>query len=182
MEFVVGITGASGIPYGIRILEALRDFKVHLVISKSAEKLLEIETDFSLGDVKAMASHVHNNYDFTAPVASGSHLFKGMVIAPCSMKTLSSIANGFSDTLITRAADVCLKEGRTLILVLRETPLSLVQLENMVRAKKAGAHILPASPAFYPRPKNVEEMIDFIAGRTLDILGVEHNLYRRWEG
>lgn len=182
-EIIIGISGASGVQYGIRILETLKrmkGFETHLIISGSAKKLILIETEFSIKEVEQLADHVYGDDDFTAPMASGSHKSKGMIIAPCSMKTLASIAIGMSDTLISRAADVCLKEKRPLILMLRETPLNLIHIENMERAIKAGASILPACPAFYPKPKSIEDIIDFMAGRALDLLNIEHNLYKRW--
>ncbi len=182
-EIIIGISGASGVQYGIRLIETLKDiedFETHLVISESAKKLISIETNFSLEDVEELGDHVYRDDDFTAPIASGSHRTEGMVIAPCSMKTLASIATGMSDTLISRAADVCLKEKRPLVLMTRETPLNLIHIENMERAAKAGASILPACPAFYSGPESVDEIIDFMAGRALDLLGIEHGLYRRW--
>ncbi len=182
-EIIIGISGASGVQYGIRILETLKQmegYETHLVISESAKKLIEIETDYSISDVEQTADHVYADDDFTAPIASGSHQSKGMLIAPCSMKTLASIAIGMSDTLISRAADVCLKEKRPLILMVRETPLNLIHIQNMERAIKAGASILPACPAFYSKPKSLDEVINFMAGRALDLLGIEHNLYKRW--
>ncbi len=182
-EIIIGISGASGVQYGIRILEALKDMKkyeTHLVISESAKKLIQIETEFSVSNVEQLADNIYDDEDFTAPIASGSHKTKGMIIAPCSMKTLASIAVGMSDTLISRAADVCLKEKRSLILMVRETPLNLIHIENMERAIKAGASILPACPAFYPKPKSIDDIIDFMAGRALDLLSIEHNLYKRW--
>ncbi len=182
-EIIIGISGASGVQYGIRLLETLKrmkGFETHLVISESAKELIGIETEYSIRDVEQLADHVYGDDDFTAPIASGSHKTKGMVVAPCSMKTLASIAVGMSDTLISRAADVCLKEKRPLILMVRETPLNLIHIENMERAIKAGASILPACPAFYPKPKTIDEIIDFMAGRALDLLNIEHNLYKRW--
>ena len=183
MELVVGISGASGVGYGVRLLQVLAEegCVTHLIITDSARKIMEIETDFSLQDVEKLASCVHPPDDFSAPVASGSHPFDAVVIVPCSMGTLSSIASGSSDTLITRAADVCLKEKRRLILVPRETPLSLVQLKNMVAVAEAGAVVLPACPAFYSRPKSLEELVDVLVGRMLDLLGVENDLYHRWK-
>ncbi|HIH45144.1 MAG TPA: UbiX family flavin prenyltransferase [Candidatus Methanoperedenaceae archaeon] len=182
MEIVIGISGASGVQYGIRLLEVLsKEHETHLVISEQAEQLIAIETSHRVQDVKALASHVYDNDDFTAGIASGSSTFDCMLIAPCSMKTLASIATGVSDTLIGRAADICLKEDRKLILVTRETPLSLVHLENMVKARQAGALVMPACPAFYPRPQSVDDMVDFIAGRALDLIGVRHALYKRWK-
>lgn len=183
-ELVVGISGASGVIYGIRLLEVLRedtDITVHLVVSEPAKQIIGIETDYSITDVEAMADHLWNEQEFTAPIASGSHKTAGMVVVPCSMKTLAGIANGFSDTLIGRSADICLKEDRRLVLVPRETPLSLIDLENMVKVRRAGAAVLPACPGLYPKPQSVDEMIDFIVGRVLDLLDIEHGLYRRWE-
>ena len=184
MEIVVGISGASGSAYAVRLLQVLREKGniIHLVITDSAAKIIELETDFLPSDVQDLADHVYASSDFTAPFASGSHLYDGMVIIPCSMGTLSAIACGSSDTLITRAADVCLKEKRRLIIVPRETPLGLVQLRNMVAAAQAGAVILPACPAFYSRPRNLDDLVDVLVGRVLDLLGVENDLYRRWQG
>ena len=184
MEIVVGISGASGAAYGIRLLQVLREKGciTHLVITESAAKIIEIETDFLLKDVQDLADHVYTPRDFAAPIASGSHLFHAMVVIPCSMGTLSAIACGSSDTLITRAADVCLKEKRRLIIVPRETPLSLVGLRNMVAAAEAGAVVLPACPAFYSKPQSLDDLVDVLVGRMLDLLGVENDLYRRWKG
>ena len=184
MEIVVGISGASGVQYGIRLLQVLREKGsiTHLVITDSAAKIIEIETNLLLKDVQDLASYVYAPRDFAAPIASGSHLFDAMVIIPCSMGTLSAVACGSSDTLITRAADVCLKEKRRLIMVPRETPLSLVQLRNMVAAAEAGAAILPACPAFYSQPQSLDDLVDVLVGRVLDLLGVENDLYRRWKG
>lgn len=183
MEIVVAISGASGVQYGIRLLQVLQEKGciTHLVITETAAKIIEIETDFLLKDVQDLADHFYKPRDFTAPFASGSHLFDGMVIIPCSMGTISAVACGSSDTLITRAADVCLKEKRRLIIVPRETPLSLVQLRNMVAAAEAGAVILPACPAFYSKPKSLDDLVDVLVGRVLDLLGVENDLYRRWK-
>jgi 4-hydroxy-3-polyprenylbenzoate decarboxylase len=184
MEIVVGISGASGVQYGIRLLEALKakGCTTHLIITDSARKIIEIETSSPPREVEGLATHVYAPKDFSAPVASGSHLFDALVVIPCSMGTLSGIACGSSDTLITRCADVCLKEKRRLILVPRETPLSLIQLRNMVAASEAGAVILPACPAFYSQPKSLAELVDVLVGRVLDLLGLENDLYNRWEG
>jgi 4-hydroxy-3-polyprenylbenzoate decarboxylase len=184
MEIVVGISGASGVSYGIRLLEVLAEKGIitHLIITGSAKKIIEIETDLLPQDVKMLASRSYEPDDFSAPVASGSHLFDGMTVIPCSMGTLSGIACGSSDTLITRAADVCLKEKRRLVLVPRETPLSLVQLRNMAACAEAGAVVLPACPAFYSRPQSIAELVDVLVGRVLDLLGVENDIYRRWKG
>ena len=184
MEIVVGISGASGVSYGIRLLEVLAEKGIitHLIITGSAKKIIEIETDLLPQDVKMLASRSYEPDDFSAPVASGSHLFDAMVVIPCSMGTLSGIACGSSDTLITRAADVCLKEKRRLVLVPRETPLSLVQLRNMAACAEAGAVVLPACPAFYSRPQSIAELVDVLVGRVLDLLGVENDIYLRWRG
>ena len=182
-EVIIGMSGASGIQYGIRLLEAIKKtktFKTHLVISGSAKELIKIETDYSVGEIEKMSDNVYDDHDFTAPIASGSHRTRGMIIAPCSMKTLASVASGMSDTLISRAADCCLKEKRPLVLMARETPLNLIHVENMKKAIEAGASVLPACPAFYPRPKTIDEIVDFMAGRALDLLDIEHHLYRRW--
>jgi 4-hydroxy-3-polyprenylbenzoate decarboxylase len=184
LEIVVGISGASGVQYAIRLLRVLREKgnMIHLVITDSAAKIIELETDFQLKDVQDLADHVYAPSDFAAPIASGSHLYDGMVVIPCSMGTLSAIACGSSDTLITRAADVCLKEKRRLIIVPRETPLGLVQLRNMVAAAEAGAVVLPACPAFYSKPQSLDDLVDVLVGRVLDLLGVENDLYHRWQG
>ncbi len=182
MEITVGISGASGVQYGIRLLEVLAEkrIKTHLILTDAAKQIMEIETDYTPSDVEKLTTWNYSQNDFSAPIASGSHRTAGMVIAPCSMKTLSAVANGISNTLLTRAADVCLKEERKLILMTRETPLNLIHLENMVRAKKAGASILPACPGFYSRPKTIEDLIDIMVGRALDLLGIENDVYERW--
>ncbi len=182
-EIIIGISGASGVQYGIRLLETLDKMKgvrIHLVMSDSAKQLIGIETSYQVRDIEELADHVYGDDDFTAPIASGSHRSKGMIVAPCSMKSLASIATGMSDTLLSRAADVCLKEKRPLVLMVRETPLNLIHIQNMEKAAIAGASILPASPAFYPKPVSIDDMLDFMAGRALDLLGIEHNLYKRW--
>ena len=183
MEIIVGISGASGVQYGIRLLEVLAEkgIKTHLVLTEAANQIIRIETNFSPDEVEKLATWSYSQKDFSAPIASGSHKTAGMVIAPCSMKTLAAVANGISDTLITRAADVCLKEERKLILMTRETPLNLIHLENMLRAKKAGASILPACPGFYSKPKTLEDLIDIMVGRALDLLDIENDIYRRWK-
>lgn len=182
MELIIGISGASGIGYGIRLLEILSetDIRTHLVMTKAAEEIILTETDRTPEDVKKMANFVYDDKDFFAPIASGSHRTAGMIIAPCSMKTLGQIAGGISDNLLVRAADVCLKEERKLILMVRETPLSLIHLENMVAAKKAGATILPASPGFYSRPTSVDDLYSIMAGRALDLAGIDNHVYKRW--
>ncbi|MBA7520742.1 putative UbiX-like flavin prenyltransferase [subsurface metagenome] len=190
MKIIVGITGASGVVYGIRLLEVLRErntAETYLIVSESAKKIIAIETDYELEEIYALASHVYDNSDLTAPLSSGSVRHDGAIIAPCSMKTLGCIAAGISTTLITRAAEVCLKESRKLVIIPREAPLSLIHLENMVTVKKAGAILLPASPAFYHKPKTVLDMADFIVARALDVFGIElgtgkeNGLIKRWK-
>jgi len=182
MEIIVGISGASGVQYGIRLLEVLAEkgIKTHLILTDAANQIIRIETDYFPHEVEKLATWSYSHKDFSAPIASGSYKTAGMVIAPCSMKTLAAVANGISDTLLTRAADVCLKEERKLILMTRETPLNLIHLENMLKAKKAGSSILPACPGFYSRPKTLEDLIDIMVGRTLDLLGLENDIYKRW--
>jgi len=182
LEVVVGISGASGVGYGIRLLQVLQGSIIHLVVTDSARKIIEVETDFSPEDVEDLADHVYAEDDFTAPIASGSYRFDAMVIIPCSMKTLAGVASGMSDNLIGRSAEICLKDRRRLVIVPRETPLSLIQLRNMVTVTEAGAVVLPACPAFYSRPRNLEDLIDVLVGRVLDSIGVENNLYPRWKG
>jgi 4-hydroxy-3-polyprenylbenzoate decarboxylase len=183
MELIIGISGASGAGYGIRLLEILKEMeiKTHLVMTKAAEEIIQTETDNDLEYVKKLAAFVWDEKDFSAPIASGSYKTAGMIIAPCSMKTLGQVANGISDNLLVRAADVCLKEERKLILMVRETPFSLIHLENMVTAKKAGATILPASPGFYNRPETIDDLYNIMAGRALDLAGIDNHVYRRWK-
>lgn len=181
-EIIIGITGASGVQYGIRLLEALinTDIKTHLIITKAAKTIIELETDKNPKEIEMMADFVYSEKDFTAAIASGSYKTMGMIIAPCSMKTLGQIASGISDELVARAADVCLKEGRKTILMVRETPLNEIHIENMLRAMRAGAIILPASPGFYNNPKSLEDIYNFMAGRALDLIGIENSMYKRW--
>lgn len=183
MRYFVSIGGASGSIYGIRLLQELKKMKqeIHLVVSESAKKLIQHETTYSFDTLKDYADVVYNNNDLWAGPASGSFNLDGMIVIPCSMKTLSSIAHGFSDTLTSRAATCCLKEGKKLILVLRETPLDLSSITNMKLTKENGAIILPAMPAFYHKPKNIEDLIDFIVGKTFDQLTLPHTLYERWK-
>ena len=187
MNIAVGITGASGVVYGIRLLEVLRGVaETHLIVSASAKQIIAIETEYELEELYARASHVYANSDLAAPLSSGSVRYDGAIVVPCSMKTLGCIAAGIATTLITRVAEVCLKESRKLVLIPREAPLSLIHLKNMVTVKKAGAVLLPASPAFYHEPKTVLDMVDFIVARALDVFGVEleagkdNDLIRRW--
>ena len=184
MRLVIAITGCSGVIYGVRLLEVCRQLGIEtdLIVSQAAERILEHELDKSVEDLRKLATRGYSSTDLTAPLASGSVLTDGMVIAPCSMKTLGAIASGYAADLITRAADVTLKQNRPLVLVPRETPLNLIHLENMAKLRRAGATILPAMPAFYHKPRDVAGLIDFIVGKILDVLKVEHQLYQRWRG
>jgi len=178
-EFVIGVTGASGGCYARRLLEVLcRDAKVHIIVSGVAQQIAAYE-GVSFDGFKATYHPVDR---MTASIASGSHRFDGMVVIPCSAKTLAAISSGYADNLITRTADVCLKEHRKCILVTRETPLSKIHLKNMLAAEDAGATIMPASPGFYHNPKTIDDLIDMVVARVLDHLEVEHNLVKRWSG
>ena len=182
---VVGITGASGIPYGIRLLEVLREFdvEVHLTCSPSASLVNKHEGDGrSWDEVLALADVLHDNDNLAASIASGSFKAKAMAIVPCSGTTLGKLAAGISDNLVTRAALVMLKERRQLILVPRETPLSTIYIDNMLKLSNAGAIIAPASPAFYNKPKTLDDNVNFIDGRVLDLLGYDSEIFSRWEG
>lgn len=179
VRHVIAITGASGIIYGIRLLQVIPGEKV-LVMSDMAKRILPTETDLKISDIEAMADVVYQDDDLFASIASGSHHFDGMVIIPCSESTLGKIAVGIGDTLITRAAAVCLKEGRRLIVVPRETPLSEIMIENELRLARSGGVIMPASPGFYSKPKSVDDMVDFMVGKVLDRLKLENDLYKRW--
>ncbi|MCQ1537430.1 UbiX family flavin prenyltransferase [Methanocalculus taiwanensis] len=178
-ELVVGVTGASGMIYAERLLTELqKQCRVHLVMSETAETIADLE-EVSFSDFSVIRE---GNSDLAATIASGSFRFDGMVVVPCSMKSLAEIAHGISDTLIGRAADVCLKERRPLILVPRETPYSRVHLQNMLAAHDAGATILPASPPFYQKPNTIEDLADMIVSRILDHLKIEHTIGSRWSG
>ena len=182
-KIVIGFSGASGIIYGIRLLEILHSIKIetYLIMSEWAKKNIEIETNKTLEYVKSLSSVNYENFKLDASVSSGSFLHNGMVIVPCSMKSLSSIANGYDDTLISRAASVTLKESRKLIIVPRETPLSRIHLENMIKLQEAGAIILPAMPGFYHKPSTIEEIVDHLVGKILDQLNIKHDVFRRWK-
>lgn len=183
MKVLLSIGGASGSIYGIRLLEELKKAGVgtHLIVSEGGKKILEHETDYKFKDLKKKADFYYENNDLFAGPASGTFKLDAMVICPCSMKTLSAIANGYGDTLTSRAASCSLKEGKKLILVVRETPLDLPGIKNMENAKLAGATILPAMPGFYNKPKKIEELVDFIVGKILDQLNIEHSLFKRWK-
>ncbi|MBY9081649.1 UbiX family flavin prenyltransferase [Paenibacillus sp. HN-1] len=190
--FVVGITGASGAVYGIRLTETLLSlgFPVHLVISNAGWRVVKEELDWDVTDREGVLNQrfgglqgtleYHPVADIGASIASGSFRTQGMIIMPCSMGTLSAVANGTSDNLMTRAADVMLKEGRPLVLVPRETPLHAIHLENMLKLSRLGVRMIPAMPAFYFGPQSLEDMVDFMVGKVLDSFGIDHALFRRW--
>jgi 4-hydroxy-3-polyprenylbenzoate decarboxylase len=191
-EYVIGITGASGSIYGVRLMQELasRGHHVEVVITNAGKKVMAEELGIvRTKDIKKLLKftknlqiRIYENDDFTAPFMSGSNAFEAVIVIPCSVGKLAAIANGISGNLLERTADVALKEKRRLILVVRETPLSLIHLENMVKAAKAGAQVLPAMPAFYHHPKTVDDMVNFIVGKVLNALRIEHNLLRGWKG
>jgi 4-hydroxy-3-polyprenylbenzoate decarboxylase len=180
MKIVVAITGASGTVYGLRLLEILREKGVDHVpmITNAAKKVMAYESRDSRVDPEGFIQEG----EIDAEVASGSNKFDAMVIIPCSMKTLSAVASGYASNAITRAADVILKEQRRLVIVPRETPLSAIHLENMLKLSRLGVTVLPAMPAFYHKPRKIEDLVDFVAGKVLDALEIDNNLFQRWEG
>lgn len=183
-RIIIGISGASGAIYGVRMLEALRDtdIETHLVMSKMAHVTLATETDYAVSDVQKLASHTHQAKDLAAAISSGSFKTMGMVVAPCSMRSLAEIATSLTTSLLTRAADVVLKERRKLVLMVRETPLTTVHLRNMVTVSEMGGIIAPPVPAFYQNPETLDDMINHSVGRVLDIFDIEHSLVSRWQG
>jgi 4-hydroxy-3-polyprenylbenzoate decarboxylase len=183
-RLIVAITGASGFIYGYRLLELLRPtgIEVHLVVSRAAQVTMACETALRLSDITALAQRVHKNEDIGACIASGSYRTLGMVVAPCSMKTLSEIANGIGSSLVARAADVMLKERRRLVLLARETPLTLAHLRNMTAVTEMGAIVAPPVPAFYAMPQNLDDMVDHTLGRVLDLFDIDVGAVRRWTG
>ncbi len=183
-RLVVGMSGASGAIYGIRLLEVLSkvdDIEVHLVLSPSSGRTIHDETDWKVSDVEALADVVYNYQDIGASLSSGSYRHAGMIIAPCSVKTLSGIVNSYDDNLLVRAADVALKEKRRVVLLVRETPLHLGHLELMARAARYGAVVMPPVPAFYIRPKSLDDVINQSVGKALDFFDISHTLFRRWK-
>ena len=184
LPLVVAITGATGVIYGAEMLRVLKELgqETHLIVSEAAALNFAIETDYTLDDVKALASVVYDNKDIAASVASGSFRTAGMIVAPCTVKTLSAIANSFTYNLVVRAADVTLKERRKLVLMVRETPLHKGHLDLMSRAADYGAVILPPMPAFYHKPESIMDLIHQSIGKALDQVGIEHNLFKRWAG
>lgn len=185
MVLVVGITGSSGVIYGIRLLEVLSSTKgveTHLVISEAGETNIKYETDWEMKDVTALASFTYNINEIGARLASGSFKRDGMIVAPCTIKTMSALANSYSENLLIRAGDVTLKAKKKLVLLVRETPLHIGHIRNMERLTEMGAIIMPPVPAFYHKPKTIQDIIDHTIGKVLDILGIEHDLFRRWAG
>lgn len=185
MQLIIGMSGASGVIYGIRLLEVLQgvaDVETHLVMSESAKLNIGIETDWKAADVKALADHVHSNKDIAANIASGSFQTAGMIVAPCAIKTLSAIANSYADSLIVRAADVVLKERRRLVLVPRETPLHTGHCELLLKASQIGAIISPPMPALYTKPQTIDDLINHHVGRLLDLFDLDAGLVKRWQG
>lgn len=180
---VVAITGASGVIYGIRLLEALKELNIDsaLVISDAGKIVIESETDYTVKDVVNLADNYYEFNDLTASINSGSFKFESLAIVPCSMKTLSSIANGYGANTITRVADVCLKERRNIVIVPRETPLRSAHIQNMLTLSQEGAIILPAMPGFYSTHDTVDDQINFVVGKILDSLKIENDLFKRWE-
>jgi flavin prenyltransferase len=183
-RLIVGLTGATGAILGIRLLEALKDCAIesHLVMSKWAQRTIGHETRYTVKQVAALASVLHNSNDMAAAISSGSFITEGMVVIPCSMRTLSGIASGYGEHLVHRAADVVLKERRRLVLVARETPLSELHLENMLKLTRMGATIVPPMPAFYNLPKSIDDMVDHIVARVLDQFAIEAPFAKRWDG
>lgn len=182
-RLIVGIAGASGVIYGVRMLEVLknRGIETHLIISEAGKLNIRIETDYDVDEVLAMADITYSNKQIAASVASGSFQTMGMVIAPCTVKTLSGIANSYNENLLIRAADVQLKEKRKLALMFRETPLHVGHLRLMTQAAEMGAHIVPPIPAFYHHPKTIDDIINQSVGKVLDYMGIEHDLFKRWD-
>ncbi|MEC9376099.1 MAG: UbiX family flavin prenyltransferase [Pseudomonadota bacterium] len=185
MRLIVGISGASGVIYGIRLLEMLKDLdevETHLVISNGGKLNISLETDWSLKDVESLADFLHSDQNLAASIASGSFKTAGMVIAPCSMKTLSGVVNSYADTLVVRAADVILKESRPLVLMPRETPLHAGHCKLMFDATQMGATIAPPMPAFYNNPQSIDDLINHNIGRVLDLFDVDNTIVKRWAG
>lgn len=185
VRLIIGMSGASGVIYGIRLLQVLQqesDIETHLIMSDSAKLNIAVETDLSFKDAQAMADHVHSNKDIGATIASGSFRSDGMIIAPCSIKTLSAVANCYADSLLVRAADVMLKERRRLVLVPRETPLHTGHCEILLRASQNGAILAPPMPAHYIKPQSVDDLVDHHVGRVLDLFDIDPGLVKRWQG
>jgi 4-hydroxy-3-polyprenylbenzoate decarboxylase len=183
MKIIVGVTGASGAIYAVRLLEFFRKMNIetHLVVTKAGEKTIKLETGINKDELVELATHSYQVDDLTSRISSGSFYTDAMVVIPCSMKTIAGISNGYSSNLLLRAADVTLKERRPLVLVPRETPMNLIHLENLSKVARAGAIVLPAMPGFYHKPKSMDDLVNHIVGKVLDTLHLEHELYKRWE-
>ena len=183
-RIVIGMSGASGVIYGVRMLQLLQDtnYETHLIISEAAKLNIEIETSYGANEVATLADYTYDHKNVAAALASGSFLTQGMVVVPCTIKTLSGIANSYTENLLVRAADVSLKEKRKLVLVVRETPLHKGHLRLMSMAADLGAHILPPVPSFYHMPKTIDDIIDQTIGKIFDYMNIEHELFRRWNG
>jgi flavin prenyltransferase len=185
MVLIIGITGATGVIYGIRLLEVLStipDVETHLVVSEAGEMTIKYETNRSIADIRKMANYSYNISDVGARISSGSFQRDGMIIAPCTVKSMSALANSYTENLIIRAGDVTLKERKKVLLMVRETPLHLGHLRNMERLTEMGAIIMPPVPAFYHKPKTTQDIIDHTIGKILDMFGVKHDLFARWSG
>jgi flavin prenyltransferase len=185
LRMIIGMNGATGVIYGIRLLQVLsgiESIETHLVISAAGEQTIEIETKYTVSEIKALAHYSYAINDIAACLASGSFRRDGMIIAPCSMKTLSAIAHSYCDNLLTRAADVTLKERGKLLLMVRETPLHLGHLKNMVGVTEMGGIIMPPLPAFYHKPQSIQDIVDHTIGKALDLFNIDHNLFERWPG
>lgn len=182
MKLVIGISGGSGAIYGVSLLKVLQKLNIetHLVVSEMGEYVVDHECGIKLDELKEMATYYHDNKNFAAPISSGSFKTDGMIIVPCSMKTVAGIANGFSSNLLCRAADVVIKEKRKLVIVPREMPLSSIHLENMLKLSNIGVTIMPPSPGFYNHPESISDIVSSIVGRILDQVGIEQDIYKRW--
>ncbi|HYL85180.1 MAG TPA: UbiX family flavin prenyltransferase [Candidatus Angelobacter sp.] len=184
-RLIVGLSGSSGLPYGIRLLEVLHKLgthEIHLILTDAAKLNISVETDWRVKDVEALANVVHNVTNISASIASGSFRTEGMIVAPCSIRTLSAITNSFADNLLVRAADVVLKERRRLVVMPRETPLHVGHCKLLYEASQMGVIVFPPMPAFYGRPKTIEDMVDATIGRVLDLFGIDSGLVKRWAG
>jgi len=185
LRILIGMNGTTGVVFGVRLLQVLagmKDIETHLIVSPAGEKTIELETKFKVPEVKALANFWYPFDDIGACIASGSFRRDGMIIAPCSMKTLSAVAHSYADNLLTRAADVTLKERGKLVLLVRETPLHLGHLRNMVSVTEMGGIIMPPLPAFYHKPKTIQDIVDHTVGKALDLFNIEHSLFQRWTG
>ncbi len=185
MILIIGITGATGVIYGIRLLEvlsAIDDVETHLILSEASRQIIKYETDKKVEEVEKLADFSYHVDDIGVRLASGSFKRDGMIVAPCTIKTMSALANSYSDNLLVRSGDVTLKEGKKLVLLVRETPLHIGHIKNMERLCEMGATIMPPVPAFYHRPKTILDIVDHTVGKVLDLFGIEHNLFPRWSG